>query len=158
MGGVSIDLSCRVLDRNKNPVLGLYAVGELTGFGGINGKAGLEGTFLGPSIVTGRIAARTVLEDINFQTPKSPYPKNHLNLIFKPRQETKNDQTCLGCHSLPNLLTSNRPGYDHFKLVHKLVLKRQQQCSTCHLEFFSGHMDSHRFNPSIQLQNCTLCH
>ena len=158
MGGVSIDLSCRVLDQHKNPILGLYAVGELTGFGGINGKAGLEGTFLGPSIVTGRIAARTVLKDLNLQIPRSSFQKKPVNLILKSSQKTKNNQTCLRCHSLPNLLTSSRPGYDHFKLVHQLVLKRQQQCSTCHLEFFSVRMDSHQINPSIQLQNCTLCH
>ncbi|MEE8160049.1 MAG: FAD-dependent oxidoreductase, partial [Acidobacteriota bacterium] len=30
MGGVSIDLSARVLDRNNQPIPGLYAVGELT--------------------------------------------------------------------------------------------------------------------------------
>lgn len=158
MGGVAIDLSCRVLDQHKNPISGLYAVGELTGFGGINGKAGLEGTFLGPSIVTGRIAARTVLKDLNFQTPRSSFQKKPVNLILKSSQKTKNNQTCLRCHSLPNLLTSNRPGYDHFKLVHQLVLKRQQQCSTCHLEFFPVRMDFHQINPSIQLQNCTLCH
>jgi flavocytochrome c len=50
MGGVLVDRSCRALDARKRPIPGLYAVGELTGLVGINGKAGLEGTFLGPSI------------------------------------------------------------------------------------------------------------
>jgi flavocytochrome c len=53
MGGVVIDMSCRVLDRRQQPIPGLYAVGELAGLAGINGKAALEGTFLGPCIVTG---------------------------------------------------------------------------------------------------------
>ena len=48
MGGVRIDLSTRALDRAGSPIPGLYAVGELAGFGGVNGWAGLEGTFLGP--------------------------------------------------------------------------------------------------------------
>ena len=60
MGGVVIDSSCRVLDKRGGVIPGLYAVGELTGLAGINGKAGLEGTFLGPSILTGRVAGRTV--------------------------------------------------------------------------------------------------
>ncbi len=64
MGGISIDLSCHVLDK-QHIIPGLYAVGEASGFGGLNGKAGLEGTFLGPSIVTGRVAARAVLRDLH---------------------------------------------------------------------------------------------
>ena len=42
MGGVSIDIACRVLDKKQKPIPGLYAVGELTGLAGINGKAALE--------------------------------------------------------------------------------------------------------------------
>ena len=61
MGGVAIDMQCRVLDNHKQVIPGLYAVGELTGLAGINGKAALEGTFLGPCIVTGRVAAREVM-------------------------------------------------------------------------------------------------
>jgi predicted oxidoreductase len=39
-------------------VPGLYAAGELTGMAGghINGKAGLEGTMLGPALFSGRVA------------------------------------------------------------------------------------------------------
>ena len=58
MGGVSIDRSCRVLDDSRRPIPGLYAAGELTGLAGVNGKASLEGTFLGGSIMTGRVAGR----------------------------------------------------------------------------------------------------
>ncbi|MCX5851308.1 MAG: FAD-dependent oxidoreductase [Deltaproteobacteria bacterium] len=64
MGGVAIDMSCRVTDSSGRPIPGLYAVGELTGLAGINGKASLEGTFLGPSIVTGRVAGRAVAAEL----------------------------------------------------------------------------------------------
>ena len=64
--GVAIDLECRVVDREQQPIPGLYAVGELTGLAGINGKAALEGTFLGPCIVTGRVAARFQNEQVPF--------------------------------------------------------------------------------------------
>jgi predicted oxidoreductase len=60
MGGIETDLSCRVLDRSGDPIAGLYAAGESAGFGGggMNGKRGLEGTFLGGCLLGGRIAGR----------------------------------------------------------------------------------------------------
>jgi len=60
MGGLQTDLSCRVLDRAGEPIPGLYAAGESAGFGGggMNGKRGLEGTFLGGCLLGGRIAGR----------------------------------------------------------------------------------------------------
>ena len=60
LGGVAVDLSCRVLDGQGRSIPGLYAVGELAGVGGINGKAALEGTMLGPSILMGRVAAEDI--------------------------------------------------------------------------------------------------
>jgi flavocytochrome c len=57
-GGVKTDLQCRVLDKHFEPIAGLYAAGEVAGMAGghINGRAGLEGTMLGPSIISGRVA------------------------------------------------------------------------------------------------------
>jgi hypothetical protein len=60
MGGLETDLSSRVLDGSGEPIPGLYAAGESAGFGGggMNGKRGLEGTFLGGCVFGGRIAGR----------------------------------------------------------------------------------------------------
>jgi succinate dehydrogenase/fumarate reductase flavoprotein subunit len=57
-GGVKTDLQCRVLDKHFQPIEGLYAAGEVAGMAGghINGRAGLEGTMLGPAIFSGRVA------------------------------------------------------------------------------------------------------
>jgi flavocytochrome c len=57
-GGVKTDLRCRVLDRHFEPIEGLYAAGEVAGMAGghINGRAALEGTMLGPSLFSGRVA------------------------------------------------------------------------------------------------------
>jgi predicted oxidoreductase len=57
-GGAKTDLKCRVLDKHFEPVAGLYAAGEVAGMAGghINGRAGLEGTMLGPAIFSGRVA------------------------------------------------------------------------------------------------------
>lgn len=57
-GGVKTDRRCRVLDQHFEPIPGLYAAGEIAGMAGghINGKAGLEGTMLGPALFSGRVA------------------------------------------------------------------------------------------------------
>jgi flavocytochrome c len=57
-GGVKTDLQCRVLDKHFEPIAGLYAAGEVAGMAGghVNGRAGLEGTMLGPAIFSGRVA------------------------------------------------------------------------------------------------------
>ena len=62
LGGIQTDLSSRVLDAAGAPIPGLYAAGEAAGFGGggINGLRGLEGTFLGGCILSGRIAGRAI--------------------------------------------------------------------------------------------------
>ncbi len=60
MGGLQTDLQSRVLGEGGSPITGLYAAGEAAGFGGggMNGKRGLEGTFLGGCLLTGRIAGQ----------------------------------------------------------------------------------------------------
>ncbi len=60
MGGLQTDLQCRVLDGSGTAIPGLYAAGESAGFGGggMNGKRGLEGTFLGGCLLGGRIAGQ----------------------------------------------------------------------------------------------------
>lgn len=62
LGGIHTDLSGRALDWRGEPVPGLYAAGEATGFGGggMHGYNALEGTFLGGCLFSGRIAGRSV--------------------------------------------------------------------------------------------------
>ena len=60
LGGLHTDLSSRVLDAGGNIIEGLYAAGEVAGFGGggMHGYNALEGTFLGGCIFSGRTAGR----------------------------------------------------------------------------------------------------
>jgi predicted oxidoreductase len=63
LGGIQTDLECRVLrSLDRQPIPGLYAVGEAAGFGGggIHGQGSLEGTFLGSCVLTGRVAGRSM--------------------------------------------------------------------------------------------------
>lgn len=60
LGGLETDLSGRVLRPGGEPLAGVYAAGEVSGFGGggMHGYNSLEGTFLGGCIFSGRVAGR----------------------------------------------------------------------------------------------------
>lgn len=62
LGGIQTDLASRALGADGSPVPGLYAVGEVAGFGGggVHGYRALEGTFLGGCLFTGRAAGRAI--------------------------------------------------------------------------------------------------
>lgn len=64
LGGLQTDLSCRVLNKNGRPISGLFAAGEVAGFGGggIHGYRSLEGTFLGNCLFTGRVAGQAIID------------------------------------------------------------------------------------------------
>ena len=142
MGGVAIDLSCRVVDKQKKAIPGLYAVGELTGLAGINGKAALEGTFLGPCIVTGRVAARSLLKE----------------LAVQPAQATPVKSRCNACHDMSKLLATPREGYWHFESVHRATTERGLDCRHCHSELTPYRADAHRINRQSLTASCVLCH
>jgi len=142
MGGVAIDRNCRVLDKKQNPIPGLFAVGELTGLAGINGKAALEGTFLGPCIVTGRVAARFVLNET--ETARTV--------------PTHDDTRCMSCHNIKKLLAKPRPGYWHFEKSHAVVLERGTDCRQCHAELAPYHRDDHHLSQLALTATCVSCH
>ncbi|PWV55189.1 FAD-binding dehydrogenase [Nocardiopsis sp. L17-MgMaSL7] len=60
LGGLHTDLDARVLRADGTPLPGVYAAGEVAGFGGggVHGYRSLEGTFLGGCIFSGRTAGR----------------------------------------------------------------------------------------------------
>lgn len=60
LGGIQTDLDSRALGLDGTPIDGLYAAGEVAGFGGggVHGYNALEGTFLGGCLFSGRAAGR----------------------------------------------------------------------------------------------------
>ncbi|WP_330341765.1 FAD-binding dehydrogenase [Streptomyces sp. NBC_00557] len=60
LGGIQTDLDSRALAADGTPIEGLYAAGEVAGFGGggVHGYNALEGTFLGGCLFSGRAAGR----------------------------------------------------------------------------------------------------
>jgi uncharacterized protein len=66
LGGLQTDLDSRVIGADGRPVPGLYAAGEVAGFGGggVHGYAAREGTFLGGCIFSGRVAGRAAARSV----------------------------------------------------------------------------------------------
>jgi uncharacterized protein len=66
LGGLETDLQARVLRGGGQPLPGLYAAGEVAGFGGggMHGYRSLEGTFLGGCLFSGRTAGRAVADAV----------------------------------------------------------------------------------------------
>ncbi|HTE70834.1 MAG TPA: FAD-binding dehydrogenase [Actinomycetes bacterium] len=64
LGGIQTDLHSRALGRDGHPIDGLYAAGEVAGFGGggAHGYNALEGTFLGGCLFSGRTAGRDLAD------------------------------------------------------------------------------------------------
>ncbi len=66
LGGLETDLQGRVLQSSGEPLPGVYAAGEVAGFGGggVHGYRSLEGTFLGGCLFSGRAAGRAAAADV----------------------------------------------------------------------------------------------
>ncbi|MFD9888040.1 FAD-binding dehydrogenase [Amycolatopsis sp. NPDC059027] len=67
LGGVQTDLGSQVRRPDGTPLPGLYAAGEVAGFGGggVHGYNALEGTFLGGCIFSGRAAGRAMARTLS---------------------------------------------------------------------------------------------
>ncbi|MBI5083684.1 MAG: FAD-binding protein [Acidobacteria bacterium] len=148
MGGLAIDLECRVINDEGKPVQGLFAVGEVAGFGGINGSAGLEGTFLGPSMFQGRLVGRKIAAD---QPPISPQ-------TVPTRRRKPGQAACADCHPLAQLVGSPRPGFYHFERAHAIVVERSLSCQVCHAEMAPFEPGDHKIDRAAQIDTCAVCH
>jgi predicted oxidoreductase len=158
MGGIRIDASARVVDVDGTVIPGLYAAGEASGFAGINGRAALEGTHLGPSIVTGRVAGRQMAAELANQ-PVLQVPMQSTEPTFPPMPVTDpSDAVCTECHDLPVLVRKARPGYRHFQWSHAMVLEEQMTCITCHEGFFPYAPVNHHLDISRATEICARCH
>lgn len=84
LGGVRTDLRCRVLNTGGAPIPGLFAAGELAGFGGghLSGRRALEGIMIGGSLFGGRIAGAMAGDAAGFgPTADGPTALRSPNLV-----------------------------------------------------------------------------
>jgi aspartate oxidase len=157
-----------VLDRRGQPIPNLYAVGELAGVGGINGRAALEGTMLGPGLLMGRIAAREIVAHLKTSgilakanpanvpgsagvSPASPE---------KPPATKTTDPESLRAwrEVLRQLVTEPRPGYLHFEKAHAVVLERKLDCAQCHRDPSPLSLTAEQLDRHALIQACVICH
>jgi succinate dehydrogenase/fumarate reductase flavoprotein subunit len=156
MGGVSIDMQARVLNRQGQPVSGLYAAGELTGSVGINGSHGMDGMFLGPAILTGRLAGRAVAQaGAAGSTASAASALTHPN---ETPAATGTWNPTLTAESLKPMLSSSRDGYWHFEMVHRTVVERRYECARCHSPELPFAPVVTRQQRAAQTEVCVNCH
>lgn len=165
MGGLAIDDLTRVLDRRGRPVPGLYAAGEATGVAGINGSYGGEGTFLGPSVFTGRLAGRgaaLLAGTTTVATLAPPGTGAPAAAIAKPVPDPEPDDrtksVTLGSEQLGALTGQDRSGYWHFQAAHRIVLERGLDCLACHSPAWPTAAAATREQRQLQLFSCERCH
>ncbi len=154
LGGIQVDESCRVLTADGKPIPGLFAAGEATGFGGLHGKNGIEGAFLGGSIYMGRVAARTIAVGAKH----TPVPPGDPLSLTPPAVKPADANTCKFCHNIPELTATPRPGYWHFERSHKLVTSRNLACTTCHAEMAPYADGKHKADAALRTNACFHCH
>jgi len=158
MGGLAIDADTRVVDEAGRPIRGLYAAGEVTGVAGINGSYGGEGTFLGPSVYLGRLAGRAVAAGTTGlrrdPAPVAPPPK----VIASLDPAYRAGSITVAPESLPALLETQRPGYWHFDVAHRVVQERGLDCTSCHTPGWPTQAAASASQRQIQLNSCDTCH
>lgn len=155
MGGVAIDMQARALNAAGEVVPGLYAVGELTGSVGINGTHGMDGMFLGPSLVTGRVAGRTIA-DAHAAAGTTPA------IAARPAEQSLPDASSWGAsltaEDLQGLLATEREGYWHFQVSHSLVREWEYECTLCHSAQMPFYPVNNTQSKLSQSQVCANCH
>jgi predicted oxidoreductase len=154
MGGVAIDRQGRALKPDGEVFPGLYAVGEINGSVGINGSHGMDGMFLGPAIVTGRLAGQTIAAERAVSAPLDLVPLPAEDLLPEPQSW----EASLTADTLRALLAEHRDGYWHFEMSHNMVLEREYECARCHSAQVPFMALSNRESRLAQTQVCTNCH
>jgi len=155
MGGVAVDMQGRALDNNGDVVPGLYAVGELTGSVGINGQHGMDGMFLGPAVVTGRVAGQTIVEaHVRSRTSLA----SRATRMADEMPDASRWESTLTQNELETLLATGRDGYWHFEMSHEMVLERQYDCTNCHSAEMPFFPVNNRASKQAQIAVCSTCH
>ena len=163
MGGLAIDHEARVQNQQGEPVPGLYAAGEVTGVAGINGRHGGSGTFLGPSVLLGRIAGRTAASHGTGQnaaqlSQPGPGQPSGNGTSAADRADTVAAPVAMNPATLQRILEQGWAGYWHFQVSHELVLEQSLSCTQCHSSAWPTAAATTRAHRLAQLESCTHCH
>ena len=155
MGGVAIDRETHVIESDGTAIPGLFAAGEVTGSARINGSHGLNGMFLGPSLMMGRIAGQSVLKELSDSGDWQPVS---FTISKAPAKRNPKSDHSLTLQELSKVLQRPRPGYWHFETSHKMVLERDYECDLCHSELVPQREVRDKQGMLAQLNSCNVCH
>ncbi|HSG63635.1 MAG TPA: hypothetical protein VLD39_01475, partial [Gammaproteobacteria bacterium] len=126
----------------------------INGSVGINGSHGMDGMFLGPAIVTGRLAGQAIAVERAAAAP--------LGLPPLPAEDALPDaqawSASLTADDLRGLLAVERDGYWHFQMSHEMVLERGYECARCHSAQVPFALVNNRASKRAQTEVCTNCH
>jgi predicted oxidoreductase len=153
LGGLALDTRARALDARGQPIPGLFAAGELTGVGGINGSHGGSGTFLAPSVLIGRAAGRGAAAHAT-ESVVAPDP---FGAAAEP-DGVAADVPVSDARGLDAMLAEPRAGYLHFEQSHRVVRERAYACARCHADGRPPGPARTRRERADQLATCTDCH
>lgn len=156
LGGIAVDRDLNVVDAKGTPIEGLYASGELTGVVGINGSHGMSGTFLGPSVFTGRIAAQSILKCL--QRLDDWQPAQIDTLVGDAVNPDPDWSPAFDAEDLTAMLDVPREGYWHFETAHTHVLEQEWNCAMCHSPEQPMSPVSTREGKLQQTDICLACH
>ena len=154
-GGIAVDTACQVIDENGSVIPRLFAVGEVTGFAGVNGRAGLEGTMLGPSVLMGRIAGQKIAEELGAKGNK--ISKSHVPFS---EEFAASDPVALRSAQawLRVMIGTPREGYLHFERAHAEVLAKKLDCRSCHHGQVAMTLQSETLDHLAISHRCSTCH
>jgi hypothetical protein len=108
--------------------------------------------FLGPAMLTGRLAGRSIAAAYG-TGQGGPAVEPSL-----PPSDSGNWQAVLTAQTLELLLKESREGYWHFQVSHQLVLERGYTCTRCHSAKLPFSPLNDRASLLAQTRVCTNCH
>ncbi len=157
MGGLAIDMNTQVIGPGNQPIEGLFAAGEVTGVAGINGSHGGSGTFLAPSVLTGRIAGRNSAASAR-RAGTITAAFNHPDERPRITTDTESQARLMTSAELRSLLKHQRAGYWHWERSHAVVIERALACTDCHSPDWPTKPAITLRQQLLQLETCTQCH
>jgi flavocytochrome c len=157
MGGLAIDINTQVIGQNNQPIDGLFAAGEATGVAGINGSHGGSGTFLAPSVLTGRIAGRNSAASARHAGTITP-AFNHTNEQPLITTAANPEVPLMTSAEVSGLLKHERAGYWHWERSHTIVIERALACTDCHSPDWPTKPATTLHQQLLKLETCRQCH
>ncbi|MYF70778.1 MAG: cytochrome c3 family protein [Proteobacteria bacterium] len=114
----------------------------------------MDGMFLGPALVTGRIAGRTVADVVSTDVSRKPVAV----VPPLPVSDAGSWEPALTADDLEGLMALKRDGYWHFERSHDLALERGYECEFCHSAQVPFAAVNDRQGLLAQSQVCGNCH